>query len=221
MKRLILILFAVVLVIAGCQAGQKKEKKVAPVPEEKVVEETVPASTPAAPAPKRVLMVIAHEDFRDEEYSEPRGIFEGQGMQVTVASSSLEPAKGSLGLEVKPDLLLEQANVADYDAIIFVGGVGSVEYWHDENAHFIAQRAVNSDKVLAAICIAPVTLANAGVLEGKQATVWSSRIQEITEKGAQYVDAPVVRDGNIVTASGPKAAGSFAQTIVQALGEQQ
>lgn len=58
---------------------------------------------------KKVLMVIASNNFRDEEYSEPRKALEDAGVRITVACSSLNTAKGKLGLEVKPDVLISSA----------------------------------------------------------------------------------------------------------------
>lgn len=168
---------------------------------------------------KSILMIIAHQDFRDEEYEEPRQIFEANGATITVASFSLEIAKGSLGAQVKPDLLLKDMAVGDYDAIVFVGGPGAQEYWDDPAAHAIAQDAVAQGKVLAAICIAPTTLAKAGVLKGKKATVFSSEAEELKESGANYTGASVERDGLIITANGPQAAVEFAEEISKALGE--
>ncbi|MDI6821744.1 MAG: DJ-1/PfpI family protein [Actinomycetota bacterium] len=217
MKRVVLILLAISLIM-GCRAAEKGEKKVTPKREKPSVveEEAPPKPTPEA---KKILMIIAHKDFRDEEYKQPRDLFEEEGFDVTVASSSLEEAKGMLGMEVKPDILLDQVNVEDYDAIVFVGGSGASEYWDNSTAHTIAQKAVEANKILAAICIAPVTLANAGVLSGKKATVYSSRIGEIQAKGAKYEETDVIRDGNIITASGPQASRAFARAIVEALKE--
>jgi len=181
-----------------------------------------PAPTPeAAPSlqGKNVLMIIAHQDFRDEEYQEPRQLFEARGAKVTVASSSPEIAKGALGAQVKPDLLLKDVVVGDYDAIVFVGGPGAQEYWNDPVAHAVAQEAVAQSKVLAAICIAPTTLAKAGVLQGKKATVFSSEAEALKAGKANYTGASVERDGLIVTADGPKAATRFAEEIAKALGE--
>jgi protease I len=168
---------------------------------------------------KNILMIIAHQDFRDEEYQEPRQIFEAKGATITVASSSLEVAKGALGAQVKPDLLLKDAAVGDYDAIVFVGGPGAQEYWDDPVAHAIAQDAVAQGKVLAAICIAPATLAKAGVLRGKNATVFSSEAEALKARGANYTGAGVERDGLIITANGPKAATKFAEEVAKALEE--
>jgi protease I len=181
-----------------------------------------PTPTPEA-APtlqgKGILMIIAHRDFRDEEYQEPRQIFEVRGATITVASSSLEIAKGALGAQVKPGLLLKDVAVGDYDAVVFVGGPGAQEYWDDPVAHAIAQDAVAQGKVLAAICIAPTTLARAGVLKGRNATVFSSEAEALKACGANYTDAGVERDGLIITANGPQAAAEFAEEIAKVLEE--
>lgn len=183
----------------------------------------VPAAPTAPPAAVKgeVLMVIAPQGFRDEEYARPREVLESAGYAVTVASRSRETARGMLGMRVRPDLLLSEARAADYDAVVFVGGSGAQTYWDDPEAHRLAQEAANGGKVVAAICIAPVILARAGVLEGKQATVFDppSLCAELTAHGATCTGASVQRDGRTVTASGPQAAEDFARSILAALEE--
>ncbi|HID93896.1 MAG TPA: DJ-1/PfpI family protein [bacterium (Candidatus Stahlbacteria)] len=166
---------------------------------------------------KKVLMIIASKNFRDEELETPMSILKTQGARVTIASSSLDTATGMLGAKATPNILITDVNVADYDAIIFVGGSGASEYWNDLTAHEIAKRAVEQNKILCAICIAPVTLANAGVLEGRKATAWSSEKDKLELKGATYTGTSVQVDGNIITANGPAAAKEFGETIVKAL----
>lgn len=168
---------------------------------------------------KKVLMVVASKGYRDEEYEQPRALLEAEGAKVVVASSSLRKATGMLGGSVQPDVLLKDVKAADYDCVIFVGGSGSSEYWKDVNAHALANEVVKSGKVLAAICIAPVTLANAGVLSGKKCTVWASEASQIRAKGGIYTGAAVERDGLIITGSGPTAAREFGQKLIEALSE--
>jgi len=168
---------------------------------------------------KKILMIIASSKYRDEELEKPYRIFKQQGAKVLIASTTLKKVRGMLGGVAKPDILIDKVKVKDYDAIIFVGGVGAVEYWNNPIAHKIAKEAVKEKKLLAAICIAPVTLANAGVLKGKRATVWISERQKIQQKGAIYTGANVERDGNIITANGPQSAELFADSIVVALAE--
>lgn len=166
---------------------------------------------------KKAVMIIAHDGFRDEELLEPKEILEKAGIEVKVASSSLAPAKGMLGAKVKPDILVSDINIRDFHAIIFIGGSGASQYWDDPIAHKLAQDAISTDRVLAAICIAPVTLANAGVLKGKRATVWSSEAGSLRSGGANYTGRAVEKDGNIITASGPTAAQEFAEKLIKAL----
>lgn len=208
MKRFLIIslLLILSLTISGCGKKTQPEGTVTPKPM-------------ADLSNKKILMIVAKKDFRDEEYQKPREVLEREGAEVKIGSSSLEETEGMFGIKVKPDILLSEAKAEDFDAIIFVGGVGASEYWQDATAHKIALEAMAQNKVLAAICIAPVTLAQAGVLAGKNATVWSSEKTKLEEKGANYLEEDVVQDGKIITASGPKVAQEFGEKIAMVLAE--
>ncbi len=162
-------------------------------------------------------MIIASQGFRDEEFLVPKSKFEAQGFKVTVASSSLNSSTGMLGVVVKPDCLLKDVRAEDFDAVVYIGGYGASEYWEDLTAHEVAQKAVAAQRIVSAICVAPVTLANAGLLNGKKATVWASEVAKIKQKGATVVKGQVVQDGKIITANGPNAAQEFAERILQSL----
>lgn len=166
---------------------------------------------------KKVAMIIASKDFRDEEYLKPKEILSKAGAEIVTVCSSLKESIGMFGAKVKPDILLSDLKVENFDAIIFVGGMGSSEYWDNKTAHKIAQEAVSQNKILAAICIAPQTLANAGILKGKKATAFPSIKAQLTQKQAIYSGKPVEVDGNIITGAGPEAAAEFGETIKQKL----
>lgn len=166
---------------------------------------------------KKIVMIIAHNDFRDEEYLTPKEILTREGAKIITASSSLEIAKGMLGAKVKPEILISQIKVKGHDAIIFVGGTGAEEYWNNLQAHKIAQEAVKEGKVLGAICIAPVILANAEVLKDKKATVFPTAKGELKAKGVKYTGKPLERTDKIITAQSPKEAKIFAEEIRKAL----
>jgi len=168
---------------------------------------------------KKAVMVIASNNFRDEELLRPKEVLEKNGVTVTVASSSLKESTGMLGAKVKPDILVTDIHVTNYDTIIFVGGSGANEYWDNPTAHKIANDANNAKKIVGAICIAPVTLAKAGLLKNKKATTYSSTVTDIKSAGANYTGADVERDGNIITASGPAAAQKFGEVIIKALSQ--
>ncbi len=166
----------------------------------------------------KVLLVIAPENFRDEELLHTKAELERAGAKTTIASTKTGEARGMLGARVMPNLMLDQVKVDDYDAVIFVGGSGSAVYFNDKRAISIAKEASDKGKIVCAICIAPVILANAGVLKGKRATVWPDKcIQMIESKGATYTGKPVEVDGNVITAPGPEAAREFGRAIAKAL----
>lgn len=166
----------------------------------------------------KVVMIIASQKFQDEEYQTPQVLLAQAGAGITVASSSLDESAGMLGqVKVKPDILIKDVKVKEFDAIIFVGGVGAKEYYDSKPAHDIVKEAVKETKVLAAICIAPVILAKAGVLKDKKATVFSSEKDTLEKYGALCQAKDVVQDGQIITANGPKAAEDFALTIIHEL----
>jgi len=173
---------------------------------------------------KRALMIIAFDNFRDEEYLEPKKVLVAGNIEVVTASNQLGQAKGKLGLNARVDLTIDEVKVSDYDAIIFVGGPGSYDYFDNPLAQHIAQKAVKQDKILGAICAAVGTLAKAGVLKGLKATSFPGVSQILTENGAHYlatgleIDAlPTSKTGKIITADGPTNAKKFGEEILKKL----
>lgn len=168
------------------------------------------------------MMVIASRDFRDAEYFVPKEVLETTGVKIITASNKSGTAVGADGGEVEVDLLLSELKTANFDAVVFIGGPGALQYLDNQESYKIAQETISRGKLLAAICIAPAILAKAGVLEGKKATVWTSvmdksAVKILEDNGALYEDRPVVIDGKIVTGSGPAAAQEFGETIRELL----
>ncbi len=168
-------------------------------------------------AGKRAVFVIAFRNFRDEELLEPKAALEAAGAKTLVASSALGAAEGMLGARVTPDLLYTAIRLDELDALVFVGGEGAAEYWDDRAAHELAKKAQAQGKVLGAICFAPSTLANAGLLEGRRATCFATRKGHLLARGAIFTGEPATRDGKLVTGEGPAAAKAFGEALVQAL----
>ena len=164
---------------------------------------------------KKAMFVIAPNGFKDEEYYIPKGILEENNIEVVTASLKSE-AVSVKGKKQKIDILLDSADI-NYDAIIFIGGPGTKIYFENAKAHELAYRAHKKKKIVAAICIAPVILAKAGILTGKRATVFPSGKDELIEKGAKYIEKSVVEDGNILTANGPDAAKEFGEKLAEML----
>lgn len=166
---------------------------------------------------KRAVLIIARENFRDEELFETKFVLDNAGVETIIASTRTGVIKGMLGGSAEAGILVKDIVVDDYDAIIFVGGSGAKEYFNNGVALDIAREATDKGKVLAAICIAPVVLANAGVLNGVRATSFLSERPRLLKAGAIYTGAPVERDGSVITGSGPRAASLFGEAIADAI----
>ena len=168
---------------------------------------------------KKAVLIIARKIFRDEELFDTQKALEAAHVKTTVASSALGNCTGKLGAVAVSTMKLEEIDADQFDAIVFVGGGGAAEYYDNQTALKLAKDAVAKGKVLAAICIAPRILANAGLLKGITATCFESEAENIKKLGANYTGADIEQDGNIITANGPHASTQFGETIAAAIPE--
>jgi protease I len=161
-------------------------------------------------------LFVIYDWYEDNEYGTPRAILEELGVAITVASLTTDEMRGIHGTTVRPDALLSDLHGGDFDAVIFVGGTGY--RISDLEGQRIAREAAVANKVVAGICLGPVTLARAGVVEGKRMT--TARMPDaLEEAGAIVTSAKVERDGNIITSDGPDGSRLFGETIAVAIAE--
>lgn len=168
----------------------------------------------------KVLIAIAPVKFRDEEFAEPKAALDKAGIGYDIASTKRGICTGMLGAKVTASMSFEEIDPKKYDGLLIVGGGGAQEYlWEDDVLVEMAKFFRESGKPVAAICLAPVVFANAGILKGKKATYFNSpkSFFEMKKGGAVLVDKPVVNDDRIITANGPGAAKEFADTFVRVL----
>ncbi len=176
---------------------------------------------------KKMLIVIAPENFRDEELFEPLAVLEENGIEYEIISTKKGRFRGMLGgYATATETIMETIQLLDggkgmkhYGGLMIIGGSGSKDYlWGDEELYRIARHFDKETKPAGAICLSPVVLARAGVLAGRHATVWPDReaIRELEKHKAEYEDTPVVSDGYIITANGPEAAAEFGRRMAEA-----
>ncbi len=168
----------------------------------------------------KVLLVLAPEKFRDEEFTIPAAALQKAGIGYDIASKRRGSCTGMLGKKVNATLSLNEVDPRSYDGILIVGGGGAQSYlWDDEILRGMVKYFHASARVVAAICLAPVVLARAGILTGKKATCYSSpeALDGMKAGGAVLVDKAVTNDSRIITANGPAAAAAFAETFIRSL----
>ena len=166
---------------------------------------------------KSAALIVASQNFRDEELFETKRALDAAAVQTVIASTRIGIIRGALGNIAEANRLVGQLRVENFDAIVFIGGPGAVEYVANPAALNLAREAVRQRKILAAIDTAPTILANAGVLTGVRATSFLSERNRLILSGAIYTGIPVEQDRLIITSSGPAASIQFGRAIADAL----
>jgi protease I len=172
-------------------------------------------------AERRVAVIIAPENFRDEEFTIPHAHFASKGIKSVVASTRRGECRGSGGTRAEAALSLGEVHASDFDAVLFVGGPGTPVVRASNESIRIAREFAAAGKTVSAICWAPTILAKAGVLAGKRATVWFGHDPEygmdtgkVLERfGASYTGEQMTADGIFITADGPRSAKMLAEEL--------
>jgi 4-methyl-5(b-hydroxyethyl)-thiazole monophosphate biosynthesis len=136
-------------------------------------------------------------------------------IQCDIVGFCHEYVTGSNRIKVIPDVEFHKM-ADDYDAIVLPGGPGAYTLRDNEEVIRLVQKYNAENKVVAAICAAPVILEKAGVIKGKKVTCYPSVAKELVS--ANYQEVVVQTDGNIVTGKGPAATFAFAFAVLEALG---
>jgi protease I len=169
---------------------------------------------------KKILMVIPHTQFRDEEFFEPKKILETEGATTVVASTTARMCRGMKGGAVQADMAIADAKADDYAALVLCGGSSVPEFfWNDKKLHELTAAMAAAGKVVGAICLSTVVLAKAKLLAGREATVYflPQAIEELKAAGATYVKETLLIHGNLILAEGPPESQRFGQAIRSAL----
>jgi len=137
---------------------------------------------------------------------------------VEVVTAGLEPGvvKASRGVQLLADTTLDAVLADDFDMVVLPGGMpGAANLKADPRVLALVRRMADAHKYTAAICAAPMVLAEAGVLAGRRATSYPGFLDGRAD--VAVVDAPVVQDEHVLTSRGPGTAIDFALTLVETL----
>lgn len=139
-------------------------------------------------------------------------------INVVVAALTDTVIEASRGVRLVADISLDEALAGEYDMVVLPGGgPGSDNLQNDHRITDLLKAMANSEKFTAAICAAPMVLANAGLLEGKKATGYPGVLDNMSLANVTLDPAAVVRDGKVITSRGPGTAMDFALTLIEVL----
>jgi protease I len=172
---------------------------------------------------KTVAFAVAAEGIEQVELTEPWQAVEQAGGTPRLLSSESGSVQAFNHLDkagtFPVDATFGEVSVDDFDALVLPGGAANPDALRlDADAVAFIGSFVGSGKTVAAICHAPWTLIEAGVLTGRTLTSWPSLQTDIRNAGATWTDDEVVVDGNLITSRNPGDIPAFSKALVEALG---
>jgi protease I len=165
------------------------------------------------------IAILAEEDFEDSELVEPLRAMKNAGARVIIVGSGTQQSyKGKRGsATITADVTADKVKAEDFDAIIVPGGYAPDKMRLHQSMIDLVRKAHDLGKVVAAVCHGPQLLISAGVVRGRRVTSWPSVTVDLQNAGANWVDEPVVQDGNLITSRKPADLPRFNKAIVEAL----
>jgi protease I len=164
------------------------------------------------------VAILAENQYQELELWYPLYRFREEGAEVVVVGSgSSDTYLSKHGYPVKVDTAADKVKGADFDCVIVPGGYAP-DYMRRFPAMLkLVRDAFDRGKVIGAICHAGWVLVSAGVLKGKKVTCFSAIRDDIVNAGAEYMNAEVVTDGNLITSRIPDDLPTFMREIIKAL----
>jgi protease I len=168
---------------------------------------------------KRVAYLI-EDGFEDLEFWVPLMRLQEEGAKVTVVGSGKQGRfTGKHCLEAHPDMSAEQVKADDFDAVVVPGGWAPDKLRRYPAVTGLVRDLYQQGKIVAAICHAGLVLISAGVVKGHKSTGSLGIKDDLVNAGAEWVDAPAFRDGNLVWGRVVEDIPDFCRELVKALGE--
>jgi protease I len=169
--------------------------------------------------PNARVLIVATDGFEEWELFGPRQILQQRGAEVVLASLTRDPIQATVhddpGKTIRPDLVVDEANADDFDALVLPGGVRNPDQLRlHGNVIALIRAFAEQGKPVAAICHGPWLLVEADLVRGRTATSWPSIRTDLRNAGANVVDEAAVTDGNIVTSRKPDDVEAFTNALI-------
>jgi protease I len=170
------------------------------------------------------VAILATDGFEQSELFEPKKALEEAGAEVSIVSLEAGEIKGwnhtNWGETIDVDLTVEEADAENFDALQLPGGVMNPDKLRmNEQAVNFIRAFFDAGKLVGAICHAPWTLIEAGVVRGKTVTSWASLRTDLENAGATWIDEEVVTDNGLVTSRKPDDIPAFNEKIIEEFAE--
>jgi len=173
---------------------------------------------------KRVAFLVAPEGVEQVELTEPWKAVEGAGGSPELLSTDSGEVQAFNHLDKADtfavDRTVSDADASEYDGLVLPGGVANPDFLRtDADAVAFVRAFFEQARPVAAICHAPWTLIEAGVVKGRKLTSWPSLQTDLRNAGASWVDEEVVVDEGLVTSRKPDDLPAFCAKAVEEICE--
>jgi protease I len=165
---------------------------------------------------KRVAILV-EDVYQELEVWYPLYRLKEAGAEVVTLGTGKKDYKSKLGYPITADAKVDDAKIADFDAVIVPGGFAPDYMRRYEGPARFVREMFNAGKVVAAICNGLWIPASAGILRGKKATGYFSIKDDMVNAGAEYVDQEVCVDANLVSSRNPNDLPAFMREIIRLL----
>jgi protease I len=178
----------------------------------------------AAELKGKKIAFLAADMFEQVELAKPWEALERAGAELELVSLEEGEVQGfdhyDRAGSFKVDKTVEEASAGDYDALVLPGGVGNPDNLRqDENAVKFVRDFFEQGKPVGAICHAPWTLIEAGVVRGRTLTSFPSLQTDLRNAGANWVDEQVHVDQGLVTSRKPDDIPAFNKKLIEEFAE--
>jgi 4-methyl-5(b-hydroxyethyl)-thiazole monophosphate biosynthesis len=164
------------------------------------------------------VLIFLAVGFEEIEATTIIDILRRCGIDVTIVGLFTNEVEGAHGIKIIPDKSIEDIDVKDFDAIVLPGGSpGYQNLRKDQRVINIIKEAHDHNKLIGAICAAPSVLSDAGILKGRNCTIYPGMENEIRKGKGNPKEDIVVIDKNIVTSRGPATTIPFSLKLAELL----
>ena len=166
------------------------------------------------------VMILATDGFEQSELMKPKANLEEADIETTVVSLEAGSIRGwddkDWGESVAVDKTVDDiSSCEDYAALLLPGGQMNPDILRmNDRAVAIVGEFGAANKPIAAICHAPLLLAEADLVKGKTVTSWPSIRTDLRNAGANVVDQEVAEDGNLITSRNPDDIPAFSDALI-------
>ncbi|MHA2429545.1 MAG: type 1 glutamine amidotransferase domain-containing protein [Promethearchaeota archaeon] len=164
------------------------------------------------------IAILATDGFEDAELLYPKIRLKEAGVDTEIVSLHRREIKGKHGYPLKPDKLVREARVDDYDGVIIPGGTKNPDYLRREKdvLDFVA-KINDQNKLVGAICHAGWVLISAKIIKDRKATSYFAIKDDMVNAGAKFEDKSVVVDDNLITSRKPDDLPDFMKEVLKFL----